>query len=157
MPEKTHSATTSKRSTAHVSNPVHKNSVEATSGPMPKRQCIRDKSCVEKTTSAVQNTQRTKVVGVSFDGRQGYIAALDKNAIVYISPDPTNIYDPNAIEVITGDGTSLGYIPKKMAATLNINTKIACTTWKIVGGGTDRHLGLIITFATKVNRAVLRA
>jgi len=61
----------------------------------------------------------TKVAGVTFEGRQAYIAKLRGNEPCRIVPEPDNKYDPNALAVhVACDGTvyHVGYIPKELAA-----------------------------------------
>lgn len=58
-----------------------------------------------------------RVAGVSFDGRQEFLAALFKrnNLHFFLERDPNNIYDNNAIKVmveIDGENFRVGYVPK---------------------------------------------
>jgi hypothetical protein len=59
-----------------------------------------------------------KIVGVSFDGRQEAIAALQAEQAVMLVREPNNVHDPNAVAVKTLQGHSLGYVPKEL--TVNI-------------------------------------
>lgn len=59
-----------------------------------------------------------RVAGVSFDGRQEFLAALFKrnNLHFFLERDPNNIYDNNAIKVmveIDGENFRVGFMPKK--------------------------------------------
>lgn len=61
----------------------------------------------------------TKIVGVTFEGRQRLIAKLARTGklqpgtpLEFIA-DPNNQYDRYAVKVMTVDGEQLGYIAKK--------------------------------------------
>lgn len=61
----------------------------------------------------------TKVAGVTFEGRQVYLAKLTGDEPCRIVPEPENKYDPNALAVHVAhkDGIlHVGYIPKELAA-----------------------------------------
>jgi len=59
----------------------------------------------------------TKIVGISFEGRQGYISSLQIGDTLEIKPEPNNVYDPNAIAIFVGD-KQLGYLKKELAESL---------------------------------------
>lgn len=57
---------------------------------------------------------RIRIVGGfyrSFEAKR-YIRLLNENDIVYFKDEPDNIYDPNAIMVISSNGLHLGYVSK---------------------------------------------
>ncbi|MGR4064937.1 MAG: helicase-related protein [Vulcanimicrobiaceae bacterium] len=56
----------------------------------------------------------TKVVGVTFEGRQDTIAGLRDGSELELAREPANPYDPNAIAVRFGN-LQLGYIKKEIA------------------------------------------
>ena len=60
----------------------------------------------------------TKVVGVTFDGRQDVLASLHAGAELTLEREPANAHDPNAIAVRTSDGTQVGYLKRIIAAAL---------------------------------------
>ncbi|WP_164730877.1 helicase-related protein [Anoxybacter fermentans] len=60
----------------------------------------------------------TKVVGVTFEGRQEYLADLQEGEALEIRREPTNIYDHNAIGIWDQKGRHLGYLNRKMSAHL---------------------------------------
>ncbi len=66
------------------------------------------------------NTQviETKVVGVTYCGRQAIVAKLKVGETVILRREPTNIYDCNAIMVLRTNGEQIGYINQFLAATL---------------------------------------
>ena len=98
------------------------------------------------------NTITTKVVGVSFEGRQTHISKLTPETKLYLVPEPDNIYDSNAIQVIDENNNRLGYIPKNQALKLkkkfgeNIKEKYDISHFDRYGGGYRKNYGLEITF-----------
>jgi single-stranded-DNA-specific exonuclease len=60
----------------------------------------------------------TRVVGVTFNGRQTVIARLIFGEEILLKREPTNPYDCNAICVERSDGQQIGYINRYLAATL---------------------------------------
>lgn len=60
----------------------------------------------------------TKVVGVTYEGRQSVVAQLQVGETVLLKREPTNIYDHNAIMVIRSNGQQIGYISRILAARL---------------------------------------
>lgn len=61
-----------------------------------------------------------KVAGVTFEGRQAFLAELTAGDPVQLRPEPSNTFDPNAIAVfaVTRQGATyqIGYVPKELAA-----------------------------------------
>ena len=60
----------------------------------------------------------TRVVGVTFNGRQAVIARLDQGEEILLKREPSNPYDCNAICVERQNGQQIGYINRHLAATL---------------------------------------
>ena len=60
----------------------------------------------------------TKVVGVSFEGRQEVLARLQMGDRVWLEMEPTNPYDRNAIKVCRSNGEQLGYLSRPLAASV---------------------------------------
>lgn len=60
----------------------------------------------------------TKVVGVSFEGRQNSIKGLKTGDELFFERQPTNPHDANAIAIVDSIGTQYGYIMKKHAKEL---------------------------------------
>jgi len=63
-------------------------------------------------------TLHVKVAGVSYEGRQEYLALLDGKEPVRLVPEPMNPYDPNAIAVHVaraGKVYHCGFIPRELA------------------------------------------
>lgn len=57
----------------------------------------------------------SKVVGVTFDGRQEVIKAIQDGEPIELVREPENIHDRNAIKVVDMKGRQLGYLKKEMA------------------------------------------
>ncbi len=60
----------------------------------------------------------TKLVGVTFDGRQGAVARLEAGAPLTLRREPDNPHDANAIAVDDARGAHLGYLNRRLAAVL---------------------------------------
>src|SRR5579872_3550798 len=56
----------------------------------------------------------TKVVGVTFEGRQDIAAGLEAGAALELRRDGANLYDPNAIAVYSG-ALQIGYLKRDLA------------------------------------------
>ncbi len=89
----------------------------------------------------------TKIVGVSFEGRQDLVAGLAPGDPLTLRREPENAFDPNAIAVSFGT-LALGYLRREIAARLapNFDAAIAyeATVDGITGGG-ERHVGVNIS------------
>ena len=71
-----------------------------------------------QTPSTSGKVIETRVVGVTFEGRQAVVALLQFRETVVLKREPDNPYDANAIRVERLDGAQIGYIPKEMAITI---------------------------------------
>lgn len=60
----------------------------------------------------------TKVVGVTFEGRQEVVACLRQGDRVWLEMEPTNPYDRNAIKVSRENGEQIGYLNRHLAASI---------------------------------------
>ena len=60
----------------------------------------------------------TKIVGITYCGRQAIVAKLKVGETVILRREPTNPYDCNAIMVLRINGEQIGYINRFLAATL---------------------------------------
>lgn len=58
----------------------------------------------------------SKVVGVSFDGRQETIARLHEGDRVWLEREVNNSFDSNAIAVCRSNGEKFGYLNRELAA-----------------------------------------
>jgi len=61
----------------------------------------------------------TRVVGVTFEGRQEVVARLNRGDRVWLDREPTNPYDRNAIKVCCENGSQIGFLNARLAASLN--------------------------------------
>jgi len=60
----------------------------------------------------------TRVVGVTFDGRQEIVAQLHEGDRIWLEREPNNRYDYNAIRVSRSNGEQIGYLNRHLAANL---------------------------------------
>ena len=58
----------------------------------------------------------TRVVGVTFEGRQEVVARLQLGDRIWLEMEPDNQYDPNAIKVCRSNGEQFGYLNRQLAA-----------------------------------------
>ena len=81
----------------------------------------------------------TKIVGVSFEGRQAILGGLKLGDILQLVREPENAYDPCAIAVHFG-ALRLGYIRREiachLAAPLDAGRRYTVSITSITGGGT---------------------
>lgn len=86
----------------------------------------------------------TKVVGVTFEGRQDALAGLRDGDELRLVREPENAYDANAVAVRFG-AMPVGYLARGMAQHLALQidagASYRCTVASISGGG-ERHRGL---------------
>jgi len=96
-----------------------------------------------------------KVAGVTFEGRQEYLAKLCLSDPCQIVPEPENPYDPNALAVHIaheGEVFHVGFIPRQLAAEIAPHLegeKVMAKILEITGGfetrdGGRASLGLLI-------------
>jgi single-stranded-DNA-specific exonuclease len=87
----------------------------------------------------------TKVVGVTFEGRQAVLAGLHPGDPLRLVREPSNPHDPHAVRVGTEDGRVVGYLSAQLAARLapsvDAGARYRATAVALTGGG-DRTLGL---------------
>ena len=88
----------------------------------------------------------TKVVGVSFEGRQDRVAGLLPGDALELVREPHNAYDASAIAVRFGS-LALGFIrreiAKRLAPNIDGGERYVATVASITGGG-QRHVGVNI-------------
>ncbi len=91
-------------------------------------------------------TFHTKIVGVSFEGRQDMLAGLREGAELELIRQPENEYDPNAIAVRFGN-LHVGYIRKEIAREIasifDEGTPYGARVASLTGGG-EKHRGVNI-------------
>jgi single-stranded-DNA-specific exonuclease len=100
----------------------------------------------------------TKVVGVSFEGRQDVVAGVRPGAPLELRRQPDNAYDPNAIGVWLG-ALQLGFLKREIAARIAPNVdggeRYTAEVTALTGGG-RRSFGINI-YVTRLREAVRRA
>jgi single-stranded-DNA-specific exonuclease len=89
----------------------------------------------------------TKIVGVSFEGRQAVVAGLVADMPLELVREPGNPHDPNAIAVRYGT-LQLGYlrrpIAKHLAPNVDAGDRYSASVGSVTGGGQDKHIGVNI-------------
>lgn len=94
----------------------------------------------------------TKVVGVSFEGRQEIVARLRIGDRVWLERDASNPFDFNAIRVCRSNGEQFGYLNRFLAANITpwfdaygkpVKGKVHLLTGSALDGYT---LGVIVIF-----------
>ena len=107
----------------------------------------------KKLTATAKDTPiMTKVVGVTYEGRQSIIAHLHIGEKVQLVREPNNLYDQNAIKVVRTNGQCIGFINKSLAAHLapqldKLENTLEATVTSITGGHyPGSNLGVKIKF-----------
>lgn len=94
----------------------------------------------------------TRVVGVTFDGRQAVVSRLHIGEEILLRRESVNIYDPNAIRAERIDGIQIGYLNRHLAALLAplfdirhepVPASVYCLTGSL---GSHYSLGVVILF-----------
>ena len=97
-------------------------------------------------TNTAYNSFYTKVVGVTFEGRQEYVKQCREGQALDLVRDKFNPYDQNAIAVYAGNH-QVGFISKeiaaKMATQMDSGKLYTCEVSTVTGGG-GRYYGLNI-------------
>ncbi len=90
----------------------------------------------------------TKVVGVTFEGRQAILPTVRQRERLRLVRDPRNPRDPHAIKVCLADGRQLGFLRAGLAARLapamDAGARYTATATTVTGGG-DRAWGLNVS------------
>ena len=85
----------------------------------------------------------TKVVGVTFEGRQEVVRTLAAGDVLRLQREPGNRVDPHAIQVLTSQGRQVGYLSARIAARLapsmDTGTRYSATVSQITGGPTEQN------------------
>jgi single-stranded-DNA-specific exonuclease len=99
----------------------------------------------------------TKVVGVTFEGRQDVVGGVREGAALELRRDPGNVYDPNAIGVWFG-ALQLGFLRREIALRVAPNIdggeRYTAEVTAVTGGGT-RSVGINV-YVTRERDAVRR-
>jgi single-stranded-DNA-specific exonuclease len=89
----------------------------------------------------------TKVVGVTFEGRQALLSQVRSGDRLMLKRDPANPRDLHAVKVCLADGRQLGFLRASLAArlapTIDAGTRYTAMATALTGGG-NRAWGLNI-------------
>lgn len=94
----------------------------------------------------------TRVVGVTFEGRQEVISKLHENDLLWLEREPENRFDANAVRVVRNCGEQVGYLNKYLAQNIApfmdmigypLRAKVLYLTGSSFGGFS---LGVVIRF-----------
>lgn len=120
----------------------------------------KSKSSNKKQKSVNMTSYHSKLVGVSFEGRQEIIANLSGDEELRFRREPSNEYDSNAVAVdvlisvdeeidgkpIIGEWKPIGYIAKdnnsELAFALDSGKKASIQLSEITGDGESKHYGV---------------
>ena len=87
----------------------------------------------------------TKVMGVTFEGRQQVAAKLVSDEMLVVRRQLDNPVDPNAIALVRGTGEKVGYLRRQIACVLapvmDSGTRYVGHVIEVTGGG-ERNLGV---------------
>ena len=87
----------------------------------------------------------TKIVGVTFEGRQRIVGKLNVGEQLKLIRDPSNTYDSNAIKVINTIGEQAGFLSREvvsdLARLMDSGHKFRCTVSSITGGNIGQNYG----------------
>jgi hypothetical protein len=100
------------------------------------------------------NSIKTKVAGVTFEGRQEVIKELKIGQELFLRPEYGNKYDNNAIKVVTQQNKQIGYLRRSLAADITSayisGKKFNCYVIGI-NGGRDKNIGINIEIIRKAD------
>jgi len=93
----------------------------------------------------------TSVVGVTYDGRQAVVLRLVMGEEVFLSRDPLNPYDRNAIKVANQHGRQIGFIARELASGLaarfdRYGKPVSARVTYLSGGSHGYSAGVMIRF-----------
>jgi hypothetical protein len=87
---------------------------------------------------------RTRVVGVTFAGRQRAVAQLKVGEALRLRREPDNPHDPNAVRVERLTGAQVGYLNRELAARIKSCAGLSARVRRLLGSG--QRLGVEIEF-----------
>jgi hypothetical protein len=103
---------------------THPSSPRSTAMPSPASQsnwwyrCLSDTGSKQGVRYSPGDRVETRIVGVTFEGRQKVVAQLSIKEQVWLRREPHNPHDGNAIRVERQNGQQIGYIGREIAAVL---------------------------------------
>lgn len=118
-------------------------------------------TCLKLAWMIIKGTLKrlhTKIVGVTFDGRQKALSHLlhysPKQILIHLVREPDNAYDSNAIKVVAEvflkGKASIGYINSQLAAALapfmDTGRQLIVYDFEITGGDSGKSFGCNISY-----------
>ena len=103
-------------------------------------------------TMVVSPTIETRVVGVTYEGRQKVVAILTQWEQVFLIREPDNAFDLNAIKVQRWDHQQVGYLNRELAKILaprmdRYGRPVKATVTALTGGYyPGSSLGVMVRF-----------
>ena len=95
--------------------------------------CVKDKGyhvSVWPKDQLIGDYLEFNIAGISYCGDlTDYLGEF----VGTLEPEPTNIYDPNAIKILATDGHHVGYVPKDMTSEVRKETAIPCPCFCYIG------------------------
>ena len=90
----------------------------------------------------------TKVVGVTFEGRQAALGSLSEGDELLLERQPDNAHDPSAIAVFAETGDQLGFLRRQVAAAIapamDAGAEYVAHVLQVTGGEEGRSYGVNI-------------
>lgn len=97
------------------------------------------------------NIIHTKIVGVTFEGRQDIIKDLMEHDVLLLEREPENVYDKNAVGILTMEGKHCGYLNRDIASefapAMDNGKKYIVTVSNVTGKEEGKNLGCNIMIA----------
>jgi single-stranded-DNA-specific exonuclease len=120
----------------------------------------RDQYLERDRYASIGNADRfyTKVVGVTFDGRQNIVAGITPKAQIELQRQPENPFDPNAIAVCFG-ALQLGFIrreiARRIAPNIDAGDRYLAQVASVTGGtnGTTTGVNIFVSRQPRMRRA----
>jgi len=90
----------------------------------------------------------TKAVGVTQGNRQEIVRRCRPGEWLALAPEPDNPHDPNAVLIRSGQGSTIGYLPRETAASVVANAakgvRHSAFAAEVTGGDRGKNYGLNI-------------
>lgn len=116
-------------------------------------------SQVKRDALGLDREVLARVAGVTFEGRQDYLASMDPRTAVKLERDRRNPYDFNAVKVLANMGNNdgwvhVGFIPSTMSKlvskSLDNGVKLLATVHRLSGGMVDAQTGNSLNFGLEI-------
>ena len=116
-------------------------------------------SQVKRDVRGLDREVLARVAGVTFEGRQEYLAAMGTQTEIKLERDRRNPYDFNAVKVLADLGGAegwvhVGFIPSTMsklvAKSVDNGVKLSATVHRLSGGMVDVETGNNLNFGLEI-------